>query len=68
MKRHGLLPVLLLSAALPGACYESRGITIHRPGVYKGAQDPLLARLRSERRLQQLRDRLLYTAYNVSAQ
>jgi hypothetical protein len=58
MRRYGLLPVLLLWAATIWACYESPGVTIHEPGVYKGAQDPLLARQQSDKQLQKLRDRL----------
>ncbi|MEJ2641603.1 MAG: hypothetical protein P8010_18705 [Desulfosarcinaceae bacterium] len=58
MRRYGLLPVLLLLATTFWACYESPGVTIHEPGVYKGAQDPLLAKQHSDRQLQQLRDRL----------
>jgi hypothetical protein len=58
MRRYGLLTVLLFSAAIIWACYESPGVAIHEPGVYKGAEDPLLAKQRSEQQLQQLRDRL----------
>jgi hypothetical protein len=45
MKRR--LCVLIAFVALVGlaACSsESRNVTMHEPGVYKGAQDPLLAR------------------------
>jgi hypothetical protein len=58
MRRFALLPVLLLSASLFGACYESPDVAIHEPGVYKGAHDPLLAEQRSPRQLQILRERL----------
>ena len=34
----GAACVLLLAA-----CYESPGVTVYEPGVYKGAQDPLMA-------------------------
>ncbi len=37
-----------LLAALAG-CYESTDITVHSPGVYKGAHDPLLDRPVAER-------------------
>jgi hypothetical protein len=58
MQRFGLLPVLLLSAAIFWACYESPDVAIHEPGVYKGAHDPLLAKERSARQIQILRERL----------
>jgi hypothetical protein len=35
-----LLAVLL---GLTGCSYESRKTTVHKPGVYKGAKDPLMA-------------------------
>jgi hypothetical protein len=59
MKRHGLLLILLLTAALFWNCYESPAVAIHESGVYKGAPDPLLAKQRSNRQLQMLRDRLV---------
>jgi hypothetical protein len=58
MRRIVLLTVLLLSSSLFGACYESPDVAIHEPGVYKGAHDPLLAKARSARQLQILRERL----------
>lgn len=58
MRRYGLLPALLLSAAIIWACYESPGIAIHEPGVYKGTQDPLLAKQRSAQQIRILRERL----------
>ena len=35
---------IALAAALSG-CYESTDVTVFDPGVYKGADDPLLAKL-----------------------
>jgi hypothetical protein len=35
---------LIILAGLAACSYESRSTTIHEPGVYKGARDPLLAR------------------------
>jgi hypothetical protein len=33
----------------PAACsYESRQTTVHEPGVYKGAKDPLLAQQKQQ--------------------
>jgi len=37
-----LIPVVILSSLLTG-CYEGVGFTLHSPGVYKGATDPLVA-------------------------
>lgn len=42
----GRLTVALLvaaSAAILAGCYEDTDITLHDPGVYRGAKDPLLA-------------------------
>ena len=55
MKRLGyLLMAFFVLAALSGCCLESRSVTMHEPGKYKGAKDPLLA-LKNQ---QQLIDRL----------
>jgi hypothetical protein len=35
-----------LMAGILWGCYESPDIAIHKPGVYKGKQDPLLAKER----------------------
>ncbi len=44
MKRIGyLLTTFLVLAALSGCSSEPRGTTIHKPGIYKGEKDPLLA-------------------------
>ena len=58
MKRHALLLVLALVIAAVGACYESPGVALHEPGVYKGAADPLLAKERSPEQQKILRERL----------
>jgi len=51
MKRIGyLLMAFIVLAALSGCCLESRGVTMHQPGKYKGAKDPLLA-LKNQQRL-----------------
>ncbi len=44
MKRIAyLLAALFVFAALWGCPSEPRGATMHKPGVYKGEKDPLLA-------------------------
>ncbi len=44
MKRIGyLLMVFTVLAGFAGCSTESRKTTVHEPGVYKGAKDPLLA-------------------------
>jgi len=49
-----ILLAFVVFAGLGGCSYESQKTTIHEPGVYKGAKDPLLA-LKNQ---QQLIDRL----------
>jgi hypothetical protein len=57
MKHHGTLLVLALVIAAICACYESPAVALHEPGVYKGATDPLLARQRSDKQIEVLRER-----------
>lgn len=38
-----LLATLFIFAALSGCSTEPRSTTIHKPGVYKGEKDPILA-------------------------
>ncbi len=45
-----LLASYLIIAVLAGCSSEPRSVTMHKPGVYKGAQDPLLA-LKNQRAL-----------------
>ncbi|MFQ5993860.1 MAG: hypothetical protein ACE5K1_02100 [Acidiferrobacterales bacterium] len=54
-----LLGLLVLSAVLAGlsACYESPSVTVYEPGVYKGARDPLLAKLRDPAHQEKLQQR-----------
>ncbi len=43
MKRIGyLLTAFIVLAAFLGCTSEPRSATMHKPGVYKGAKDPLL--------------------------
>ncbi len=44
MKRIGyVLTAFLVTVALSGCSSETRSTTIHKPGVYKGEKDPVLA-------------------------
>lgn len=47
----------VLALVLFSGCYESPGIAIHEPGVYKGKTDPLLAKQRSDAQQQELKKR-----------
>jgi len=38
-----ILTAFIILAGFTGCSYESRGTTIHKPGVYKGDKDQLLA-------------------------
>jgi len=57
---HGKLGILIIAAvvltALAG-CYGSPDTTIHKPGVYKGPMDPLLAKERDPQQQTALRER-----------
>jgi len=41
------------------ACYESPEVVVHKPGIYKGARDPLLEKQRSAQQQEMLRDRVM---------
>ncbi len=49
-----ILAAILLLLGSIGCSSESRKVTIHKPGAYKGVKDPLLA----EQKQQELIDRL----------
>ena len=49
MKRN-LLIVGVLALFTLSACYEPAGVTVHQPGVYKGAADPLMSEDADKRR------------------
>ena len=49
-----MLTAFAVMMGLVGCSSESRNVTMHKPGVYKGAKDPLLA-LKNQ---QELIDRL----------
>jgi hypothetical protein len=49
MMRKPVTAVLIMSSGiLLQACYQEVNITLHKPGVYKGSNDPLLATLQSQ--------------------
>ncbi len=48
---------LFALALLLGGCYESPGVHVYEPGVYKGDRDPLLALQRSDQQQARLRER-----------
>lgn len=52
----GVLVAAAMFTGLSG-CYESPDVTVHKPGVYKGAKDPLVALQRSPEQQQKLRER-----------
>jgi hypothetical protein len=54
------LAMALALAVLPmslTACAERADVTLHEPGVYKGATDPLLAQQQNPQQIQTLQDR-----------
>jgi hypothetical protein len=57
---HGKLKILVAAAvvltALAG-CYQSPDVKLHKPGVYKGPIDPLLAKERDPQQQTALRER-----------
>lgn len=42
--RKVTVALLIVASVAMGGCYESTDITLHDPGVYRGATDPLLAK------------------------
>ena len=57
MKFKFWISCAILGLALLGGCYESPSFTFHEPGLYKGKQDPLLAKQRQPEQQQQLIER-----------
>lgn len=45
--------VIFLGFALVG-CFDSTDVTLHKPGVYKGAVDPLIEKQRSPQQQERL--------------
>lgn len=48
MNKLNTLLISLMVIVLTG-CYESSSVTVHKPGVYKGAKDPLLSANQEDR-------------------
>jgi hypothetical protein len=49
MKRRWYIAAAVIALmGLIGCSSEPRGVTMHEPGVYKGAKDPLLAHERQQ--------------------
>ena len=48
-----------LGVLLPGltGCTEKTSVTLHEPGVYKGAEDPLLAKQQDPEHIEALQQR-----------
>ena len=42
-----LVSFLMISLAALGGCYESGSVTVHKPGMYQGKEDPLLQKQRN---------------------
>ena len=62
-RRHGatrIAAVLVTAAAAAGlsGCYESPKTAVYKPGVYKGAHDPLLDKQADAAQQNRLRQRL----------
>ena len=43
-----VMAAVIILAGLTGCSSEPRGVTMHKPGVYKGATDPLLGQQRQQ--------------------
>ena len=51
--------MLISTVLVVFACYESPEVVLHKPGIYKGARDPLLAKQRSVKQQETLRERVM---------
>ena len=49
--------ILSIIAFMLTGCYESPGVTVHKPGDYKGETDPLLEKQRDAAHQEALRQR-----------
>lgn len=62
MDRRAMLGLIGVLALLVSGCYESATPTLYEPGVYKGGDDPLRARLESGGLHEQLEERFATAA------
>jgi len=44
MRVKSMIAVVMLAATMLAGCYESPKVVLHKPGVYKGPADPLVAK------------------------
>ena len=56
---RGFILLLIAAILIVVACYESPEVVVHKPGVYKGARDPLLVKQRSAKQQEVLRERVM---------
>jgi len=54
MRAKWLTPVIVAIGVLLAGCYESPKVVLHKPGVYKGPTDPLVAKQATPEQQQQL--------------
>lgn len=57
MRNIGIALFLFSSLFWLSACYDDVGTTLHEPGKYKGATDPLLAQMKTPQLQEQLDQR-----------
>ena len=56
-KQALILVIMLVPIGLLWSCSDSDTVTLHKAGVYKGEQDPLLEKLRDPEMSKQLTER-----------
>ena len=54
MRVKSMIAVVMLAATMLAGCYESPNAVLHKPGVYKGPTDPLVAKQATAEQQQQL--------------
>ncbi|MGE5241725.1 MAG: hypothetical protein ACM3NI_08765 [Bacteroidota bacterium] len=54
MHAKWLMPVMVATGLLLAGCYESPKVLLHKPGVYKGPTDPLVAKQATPEQQKQL--------------
>ncbi|MFL6622488.1 MAG: hypothetical protein ACJ8KA_05975 [Sulfurifustis sp.] len=53
-RKSSLLCAVTVFVALVSSCSDSQDVVIHKPGVYKGAIDPLIEKQRSPQQQERL--------------